>query len=516
MNLLRGLLLTIAVVMLAVPAAYGDQKEIKELRILHVNDFHGYALERKAFGSDEVVGGIAFLAERAEVLRKEKPTLLLAAGDMIQGSNWANLFQGKSVIEVMNLMRFDAMVVGNHEFDFGQAVLAKRISEAKFPVLGANVEGLPGLKPYVIKEVDGIKVAVIGVVTLDTPVTTHPKNITGLKFFSPRATVEKYVKELRNKVDVVVVLSHVGLNSDMLIAERVKGIDVIVGGHTHTKLDSYMPIGKTVIVQAWEHGSALGVLDLTVRHGTVVHAENRLEEIKPASMKKYEPVAQIVDRYRKKVDEVMKEAVGETEVDLVGGKICRVKETNLGDLIADAVRERASADGALVNGGGVRASIGKGPIDVGEVYSVLPFDNYIVAVKLKGRQVMEILEHGVSGVEEESGGFPQVSGISFSYSRSAPKGARVKYAEIGGRPLDPEGHYTLATHDFLAAGGDGYKTFGEAVKSSQDFSVQGGAMKGENLVYSDSGKWLREVVIEYIKARKKVSPSVEGRIRELP
>lgn len=125
------------------------------IRILYVNDFHGFAEPYKPYGSDEMLGGISFLAAEAERLRKEKPTLLLAAGDMIQGANWANMFLGESVIELMNEMRFDAMVLGNHEFDFGPDVLRKRISEAGFPVLGANVEGLDIVTPYTIREIDG-------------------------------------------------------------------------------------------------------------------------------------------------------------------------------------------------------------------------------------------------------------------------------------------------------------------------------------------------------------------------
>ncbi len=164
---------------LLVSFAYGEPRAI---RILHVNDFHGFAEPYKPLGSNELLGGISFLASKVDELRREKPSLLLSAGDMIQGNNWANLFQGESVIELMNAMRFDAMEVGNHEFDFGQDVLKKRISEAKFPILGANVIGIEGLKPFVIKEVNGVKIAIIGVVTEDTAITTHPKNVVGLNF----------------------------------------------------------------------------------------------------------------------------------------------------------------------------------------------------------------------------------------------------------------------------------------------------------------------------------------------
>lgn len=177
-----------------VSIAYGEQVKI---RILYFNDFHGFAEPHKPFGSDEIYGGIAYLAGEVGRLRKEKASLLLSAGDMIQGNNWTDLFRGESTIGLMNLMRFDAMVVGNHEFDFGQDVLRRRISESKFPVLGANVEGLDFLKPYVVKELHGVRVAIIGVVTEDTPISTDPRNVAGLRFVSPIDTVEKYIKELK-------------------------------------------------------------------------------------------------------------------------------------------------------------------------------------------------------------------------------------------------------------------------------------------------------------------------------
>ena len=194
---------------------------------------------------------LPYLAQRAEELRAEKPSLFLAAGDMIQGADWSNLFAGSSSVEAMNAMNIDAMVAGNHEFDFGQAVLRQRIAEAHFPVLGANIVGFGALKPYVIKRIDGLSVAIIGVVTDDTPVTTHPRNVTGLQFLSPFETVGKYVRELRGKADVIIVLSHLGLSADTELAKAVDGIDVIVGGHSHTKLDKAVLVGKTYIVQAF-------------------------------------------------------------------------------------------------------------------------------------------------------------------------------------------------------------------------------------------------------------------------
>jgi 5'-nucleotidase / UDP-sugar diphosphatase len=178
------------------------------------------------------------------------------------------------------------------------------------------------------------------------------------------------------------------------------------------------------------------------------------------------------------------------------------------------MRKTAGTDVAIINGGSIRTSIRKGPVKVNDVYAAVPFDNYIVAIKLTGRQIRDTLEHGVSGIEEKEGRFLQVSGLAFTYDRLAPKGSRVKEVLISGNPFVADREYTVATNDFLAAGGDGFKAFGDAVKSSKDYAVIGGAMKGDKLAYSDSGKWLRDVVIDFIKTRKEIFPRVEGRIRE--
>ena len=152
-----------------------------------------------------------------------------------------------------------------------------------------------------MKDLDGLTITVIGVVTGDTPVTTHPKNVTGLQFLPPEDTVRKYVRELRGKGDIVVVLSHLGFSADTDLAKKVDGIDVIVGGHSHTKVEKPALVGKTFIVQAFEHGKALGVLDLTVENGRIVQASSRLESIKPIG-KENKAVAAIVTRYQQKVD----------------------------------------------------------------------------------------------------------------------------------------------------------------------------------------------------------------------
>src|SRR4030042_1094629 len=179
-------LLSLFLCLILAPWGYAAQVDLK---ILYVNDFHGFAEPYKPTGSDAPLGGIAYLAGAVDRARGKTPSLLLAAGDMIQGNAWANFSRGKSSIEVMNAMKFDAMVVGNHEFDFGPKVLKERMAQARFPVLGANVKGLAALKPYVIKNLRGVRVAIIGVVTQETPIATHPRNVVGLTFSTPESAI---------------------------------------------------------------------------------------------------------------------------------------------------------------------------------------------------------------------------------------------------------------------------------------------------------------------------------------
>ena len=509
-NLRLSLYCLVLIIFLAAPAGAREAS----LRLLYVNDFHGFAEPYQPLGATELLGGAAYLAGAVDRLRNGRPTLLLAAGDMIQGNNWANLFQGKSSLELMNAMRFDAMVLGNHEFDYGQQVLQQRLKEARFPVLGANVRGLPLLKPYVIKVLQGVRVAIIGVVTADTPTSTHPRNVAGLKFSPPDAAVARCLKELRGQADLVVVLSHIGYSEDRALAQKVPGIDVIIGGHSHTRLEAPVVVNHTIIGQAWEHAKALGVLDLDLKDGKIVKYEGHLEEIKPSPGGADKEVQQMVRKYSQEVDARLDRNVGETAVDL-DGEQTRLKETNLGDLVADVMRAATGAEAALINGGSIRTGIHRGPIKAKEVYAALPFDNYLVAIRLTGRQLREALEHGVSGLEEKAGRFPQVSGLTFTFSRTAPVGNRVKDITVNGKPLDPGQEYVVATNDFLAAGGDGYRAFGAALGAGEGYRKQGGALTSKNLVYVNPGAWLRDLVIDYLKSNQKISPRVEGRIKAL-
>lgn len=465
------------------------------IRILYANDFHGFAEPYRPAGSQELVGGIAYLSGKIDELRGDKsiPTFLLSAGDMIQGHLWTNLNQGKATIDLMNYMKFDAMVAGNHEFDFGQTALKERITQANFPVLGANVTGLSALKPYVIKTVGGIRVGILGIVTEQVPILTHPDNIVGLSFIKPVEICRRTIDEVRKQSDVVIALTHIGFEEDRLLAEQCSGIDAIIGGHSHTKVAEPPMIGGVIVLQAWEHAKSLGVLDLTIEDGRTTKKHGYLLEIKPAAGPADKHAEAVVARYAAAVDGSMKVVFGSVCRDLDNQNV-RVQETSLGNMIADALRETSRADIALINAGSIRTNLKGGGVTLKDVYSVLPFDTYIVNMDLKGGQILQALEHGLSMIEKKSGAFLQVSGLQVIYDANEPAGRRVKEVMVAGKRLNIDQYYRVAVNDFMAAGGDGYAI----LKSSA--GPQG----------ADKGLLVRDVLIANIKAKGVVCPPTEG------
>jgi 5'-nucleotidase len=493
MNLSRCALVIALLHSLAGPA----RAAAETLTILHVNDFHG-ALEpiRTGAGKPEQ-GGAARLAALVGSERTAT-TLFLAAGDLMQGSNIANLNAGRPVIEVFNLMGLDASAVGNHEFDFGQAVLRERAAEARFPLLAANITGVGPWKSSEIRQVGALRVALFGLTTEETPVATHPRNVQGLAFDDAVATARRLVAELRPRADLVVALTHLGIEEDERLAAAAPGIDVIVGGHTHTKAEQPAQVGSTLIVQAFERGTFLGRLDLEVTDGKVSAHRYRLVPVTPACGE--DPaVAALVAGYARRLDDTMKEPIGVAAADLEGGKdAMRSRETSLGDLVADALREAAGADVALINGGTIRAGIPAGTVTRGAIHEVLPFDNWLISFALTGKELRAALEIGLSRVEVRDGGFPQVSGMSYTFDPRAPAGARLVSVSVGGAPLEEMRRYVLATHDFLAAGGNGYTVFA-----------------GHEPVFNDSGRWLRDILAEWWRRRGSVRYVTDGRITEV-
>lgn len=479
--------------------------------ILHTNDLHGKLENFTAI--DDIVGGSARIATLVKGIRDSAPgiVLLLDAGDATHGTILSNFFDGEPVIDVMNAMGYDAMEIGNHDFNYGQDGLAERASQAEFPILAANIvvtvtgERPSFCQPYVIKEVMGKRIAIFGLITPDTPVVTHPKNVVGLTFLDPIETAAMLVPKLRPNADLIIALTHIGYEMDKQLAEEVGGIHVIVGGHSHTKIDvperAGNEGGNAIIAQAWEHGKALGRLDLEMRGKAVVRFSGGLINV-TADVSADPGIKAIIEPYASELRASMSEVIGTTLVDLEGRRPqIRVQETNLGNLVADMMRWAAGdAQIAFENGGGIRwhRLFPAGPITRGDAYELLPFSNTLVMMDLTGAQVKEALEHSVNLYPSQFGGFLHVSGLKFTFDPSKPVGSRVVDVWIGDTPVMEATVYRVATNDFQAAGGDGYTVL----------------TLGTNFV--DTGVYLMDYMVEYLKEYTPVNPAVEGRIVVVP
>lgn len=472
-----------------------------QLTVLHMNDLHGHILSfaDKNVSADMPVGGAAAFGGliREERARNPDGTLLLSAGDMFQGTPVSNVFRGEPVIFIMNHLRFDAMALGNHEFDWGLSALDRLRSLADFPFLSSNItdasgRNLPGVKSYVLLKRKGLSIAVIGVTTPETRYSTKPANVSNLVFLDPAKAIIPLIREVRRQgASFIIVLSHLGLDADKKLAARVRGINLIVGGHTHTVVNNPLKVRKTIITQAGCYGLYLGIMQLTIdsKTGSILGYTTQ-NELEPVIAEAKAPVdaeaAHIADEYNNRVKAEFSKEVGETRVDLLRRAD---GESNVGNLIGDAMREDTGADIAFQNGGGIRTDLPKGKITLEEVYTLLPFDNLLVTMDLKGSQVLSALEWSVASGSKVL----QVSGISVTYDMSRAAGSRVVSATVRHEPLKPERTYRVTTNDFLAAGGDRFKAF----------------MEGRNPIYGDT---IRDAFTMYLRKHSPVSPAIENRV----
>ena len=468
--------------------------------ILHVNDTHGHIIPYldKKVDPEHPVSGAEYLAKMVELERAANPdgTILLSAGDMFQGTPISNLFHGKPVIEIMNYMHYDAMALGNHEFDWGQDVLHSIITSASFPVVSANVferggGTIPGVKPYVLLKRKDVQIAVIGITTPETYYSSKPEDVTGLTFVSPEKVLPAIISRVRAEgASIVIVLSHMGLDADRLLAREVGGIDVIVGGHSHTAIKDPVIESGTVIVQAGSNGIYLGVLHIGFdSEGKKILSFTRKDELKlvsPALGAQADPnAALIVDKYESQVKAEFSKVIGTAAVDLGRDS---TRESNLGDVVADAMREACGAQIAFQNGGGIRADIPKGPITLETLFTVLPFDDQLVSMELTGEQIRGMLERNAS-----SKNLLQVSGMRIVYDLSKPSGEKLAAVEVAGKPLDVQQTYKVATNDFLAAVGGKSNVF----------------KQGRNLT---PGPPVRDAVIDYIHKNSPINVEARDRI----
>ena len=476
----------------------------RDVAILYTNDFHSALEPIGAYwlpGTPRI-GGAAVLAGYVNRLRSENPrTFLFDAGDMFTGLV-SNLTRGEALMEMMRAMKYDAMAIGNHEFDYGSVNFETQMNRVPFPVLGANIfykrTRHRYSRPWVILERDGVRLGVIGIIGQDARSVALPAGITDLDFDDPAEAIAPIVAALRPQVDLIVVLAHQGktgpqqtdaeahpslqrdFDEDIRLAGAVPGIDVLVGGHAHRGIEEpYVhPKTGTIIVQTYGYGTRLGVLRLTVRGGRVISHQGELLKTWSEKVEPDPAVAAVVDKYARQVAPLAGKPLF-----ALGRRLYRAYngESPLGNLTADAMREATGAEVALQNAGGLRADLPEGPITEGHVLDVLPFVNTLDTYRLTGAQLLEILGQSVT-LER---GMMQVSGLRMEYDLERPIGSRLGRVTVGDQPVDPSRNYTVATNSFLGQGGDLYTTF----------------TKGTRL---NTGPALSDVLVAYLR---KVGPT---------
>ncbi|WP_127145330.1 bifunctional metallophosphatase/5'-nucleotidase [Pelagibacterium montanilacus] len=521
---------------LAAPANAQSEGEFT-LNILHLNDFHSRFgpitgsnsnCDAETDAAGECFGGIARVKtavdDRRAALEGEN-VVLVDAGDWFQGSLFYTQYRSEIVAEFSSDLGIDVMAVGNHEFDDGPEELAALLDAIDYPLISGNinVENEPLLAGRIpgthVMEIGGEEIGFVSALAEDTDETSSPGE--NVVFEDAITSLQTQVEALQSAgIDKIIAVTHVGFNRDLEIAANVAGIDLIVGGHSHTLLSNTDedaaggyptmvdgPDGNEVpVVTAYSYGKYLGEIAVTWdAEGNVVSAEGE-PMLLDASVEPNEDYVEDLAELEEPIQALMAEVIGETPELIEGAReVCRFGECSMGNLVADAMLDRVAdqgADMAIQNGGGLRASIEAGEITMGDALTVLPFSNTLATVDITGADVIDALENGVSEVENEGGRFAQVSGLQYTWDRSQPVGERI--VEVMVRegeewvPIDEEATYTVVTNDYMRRGGDGYGTFAE----------------GDNPY--DFGPPLEQVLADYIADLGGVyTPYTDGRITEV-
>ena len=448
-------------------------------------------------------GGMARIATLVARTRQESPhTLLALAGDTISPSIMSAVLRGEQMIAAWNQLGLDVATFGNHEFDFGPPTLLARMRESRFAWVSSNVldraTGQPfgGARATHLVERDGVAVGFFGLTVADTPQTSSPGP--GVEFRDPIATARGAVADLRTgRRPIVVAVTHQDMPADERMAREVPGIHLVIGGHEHDPLENL--VGETLITKAGADGVFVVRIDLqATRDGKVLARQHRFIPITP-ELPEDPAMAALVARYQGRLSEALDVRIGETRVPLdARNAALRTSETNAGNLVTDVMRGRLQADVALMNGGGIRGNqlVPAGALTRRDINALLPFLNVLVMVEVPGKVLLEVLERSVSVYPRESGGFLQVSGLSFVFDPARPPGQRVVRVVVGGEPLDPERRYKLATNSYTAGGGDGYAMLATA----------------KPLVFPEDGPGLAETLLEAIERAGVIAPATEGRI----
>jgi len=445
--------------------------------IMHTNDIHGQLLPR---------AGIGGIAEIAAIIRRAKPDLVLDAGDFSTGTFLADEFRGVPTIASMNQIPYTSGTIGNHEFDYGQPALRMLIRQARFPVLSANITApVPGIKKYSIISSQGIRFGIIGLTTERVKTLSHPNDVVGVKVFDIVKSIETLLPEVRKRSDFIIATVHIEDEEEQRLASAFPEIRLIIGGHNHEALGP-IRLGQTLVAKTGVAGRNVGRVDLEFQKKKLVQMDARLIPVKDVQPEL--DVVKVLQPFQEKVNAKMGEIIGEATDDLI---YSRTGESALGDLVADAFREKGKTQIALQNIGGIRARIVKGFITWGNAFEVLPFQNTLITLKLTGAQLKKTLERGlVSSI-----GMVAISGIRVQFDTKNPAGDQVASLLLtDGTPVDDSKLYSITTNDFVLAGGDGFTEFA----------------KGTDI--RNTGILLRDVLVDYIKARRVLSPVLDERI----
>lgn len=471
---------------------------VVNLTIVHTNDTHA----RIESGSG--IMGFAKISTKVNQLRADNPNVLLVdAGDTFHGQTIATLNKGESVVRVMNAMKFDVMAPGNHDFNYGSDRLLELADMLDFPIIAANItkdDGTNYMEGIFIKEIGGLKIGFFGLATPETAYKTHPKNVEGLTFENPITKTQAMVDELKGKVDMIVCIGHIGEDegsefTSKMIINAVDGIDLFIDGHSHTVKPTGEMVKNTLLVQTGAYDANLGIVDITFTNGVITSKTAKLVTTEEAADIEPDPaVLEVIAEISAANKLITEVKVGSTTVKLEGTReIVRAGESNLGNLITNAMLFETGAQIAITNGGGIRASIDPGDITVGDVITVLPFGNYIVTLDVKGSDLILALENGLTDYPAPKGAFPHVAGITFTFDPAKPAMERVTSVIFNGKPLDPNAYYSVATNDFMAAGGDQYVSLGVSAQTGQYAALD-------------------EALIEYLKTVNASTVVVENRV----
>ena len=451
------------------PEVSYQQDKTYKLTVLHTNDHHGrFWQDRK--GRYGMAARMTLVNQiREEVQAEGGNVLLLSGGDINTGVPESDLQDAVPDFMGMNLLGYDAMAVGNHEFDNPRAILDMQQDLAKFPFLSANIidekTGKPLFKPYTLIDVNGLRVAIMGLTTTDTPKQTSPENVAGLRFEEPVTVAAELVPELEKKADVIIASTHMGhyvdaqygVNApgDVTLARSVDGIDLIVGGHSQDPLFKPDQQNGTYIVQAQEWGKFVGRADFEFKNGELSLVDYKLIAVNPknAEVKIAQDTAmlELLTPYQDKGAKLVQEKVGIVDQRLMGErKEVRFEPTNLGTLLTEAFMAKTGADFAVMNGGGIRSSIDEGEITYKDVLTVLPFGNSLTTVEMTGQEVLDYLAV-VAAKPTNSGAFAHFSGLEMMINEG-----KVNNVKVAGDAIDTAKTYKMAILSFSAGGGDKY------------------------------------------------------------